>query len=630
MCLLTKFERVHFKNILSINFETFRALEIFEDNSTGQKGCTSLFNLLNQTSCKIGREKLHSAILRPTTDIKILKSRFDTIDIILKEISIKANENSIQSIIASCKSLPVITSTIKTFNTSLQRRPIWNKIRSYITKTTTIFECINASEELKGSIYFRNFLDVFDGPIMNSLLEMINSTIDWNTESLDPQTVSVVPEVDSQLAEYRATYNDMEIILDSAAKEISKKLNNVVAETITVAYIPQLGFLAALDSSGETNEFIDEDITSSWFEVFSTGSTKYFKNETVERLDSQFGDVYSLICDAEIDILNVLQDEILKHAGILLNIYNAIGDIDMMISLAKASLHLGFNRPTMVDEPILNICDMTHPFFKDSYVRNSLKLNNHSTDIGNSENIAVITGPNFSGKSTILKQCGVLVFLAHIGCFVPSTSAIIGITDAILTRMQNPEILDKPKSTFFSDCQQMSNCLNFSTQKSLLLIDEFGTGTDIYDGPALLISAINNLISREGSPRSIIATNFFEILKDENSFLEKKPLMYYMRTVLESVSSPKDISYLYQLSPGVTTTTFGIICAKHCGIPTDIIKRAQEIQETSEEYESAQTNAQEDMSHIEASIKLHLTQSIDFSSSADDLRREIQTRFKSK
>ncbi|OWB51429.1 hypothetical protein B5S27_g2990 [[Candida] boidinii] len=362
---------------------------------------------------------------------------------------------------------------------------------------------------------------------MNSLLEMINSTIDWNTESLDPQTVSVVPEVDSQLAEYRATYNDMEIILDSAAKEISKKSNNVVAETITVAYIPQLGFLAALDSSEETNEFIGEDITSSWFEVFSTGSTKYFKNETVERLDSQFGDVYSLICDAEIDILNVLQDEILKHADILLKVYNAIGDIDMMISLAKASLHLGFNRPTMVDEPILNICDMTHPFFKDSYVRNSLKLNNHSTDIGNSENIAVITGPNFSGKS-------------------------------------------------------------------------------------------------------IIATNFFEILKNENSFLEKKPLMYYMRTVLESVSSPKDISYLYQLSPGVTTTTFGIICAKHCGIPTDIIKRAQEIQETSDEYESAQTNAQEDMSHIEASIKLHLTQSIDFSSSADDLRREIQTRFKSK
>ncbi|OWB59989.1 hypothetical protein B5S29_g854 [[Candida] boidinii] len=613
---------------MSINFDTFRALEIFENNSTGQKGCKSLFNLLNQTSCKIGREKLYSAILRPTTDIKILKNRFDTIDIILKEISIKRDENSMQSIISSCKSLPVITSTIKTFNNSLQKTSIWNQIRSYITNIINIFDSIDNSEELKESIYFRNYLDVFDKSLMNSLLEMINSTIDWNAESLNPQTISVLPGVDPQLAEYRATYNDMEIILDGTAKEISRRFDKMVADIITVAYIPQLGFLVALDSNEETEEFIDANITSSWFEVFSTGTTKYFKNETVEALDSKFGDVYSLICDAEIDILSILQDEIMKHSDILLKVYNAIGDIDMMISLAKASLHLGFNRPTMVEEPILNISDMTHPFFKDSYVRNSLKLNNYSTDINRSENVAVITGPNFSGKSTILKQCGLLVFLAHIGCFVPSTSATIGITDAILTRMQNPEILDKPQSTFFSDCQQMSNCLNFSTQKSLLLIDEFGTGTDVYDGPALLIAAINNLISREGSPRSIIATNFFEILKDENSFLEKKPLLYYMRTVLESVSSSKEISYLYQLTPGVTTTTYGIICAKHCGIAADIIKRAEEIQETSKEYDNVHSSTQEEMSHIETSIKLHLTQNIDTSLNADELRRGIQALFK--
>ncbi|OWB54511.1 hypothetical protein B5S28_g360 [[Candida] boidinii] len=613
---------------MSINFDTFRALEIFENNSTGQKGCKSLFNLLNQTSCKIGREKLYSAILRPTTDIKILKNRFDTIDIILKEISIKRDENSMQSIISSCKSLPVITSTIKTFNNSLQKTSIWNQIRSYITNIINIFDSIDNSEELKESIYFRNYLDVFDKSLMNSLLEMINSTIDWNAESLNPQTISVLPGVDPQLAEYRATYNDMEIILDGTAKEISRRFDKMVADIITVAYIPQLGFLVALDSNEETEEFIDANITSSWFEVFSTGTTKYFKNETVEALDSKFGDVYSLICDAEIDILSILQDEIMKHSDILLKVYNAIGDIDMMISLAKASLHLGFNRPTMVEEPILNISDMTHPFFKDSYVRNSLKLNNYATDINRSENVAVITGPNFSGKSTILKQCGLLVFLAHIGCFVPSTSATIGITDAILTRMQNPEILDKPQSTFFSDCQQMSNCLNFSTQKSLLLIDEFGTGTDVYDGPALLIAAINNLISREGSPRSIIATNFFEILKDENSFLEKKPLLYYMRTVLESVSSSKEISYLYQLTPGVTTTTYGIICAKHCGIAADIIKRAEEIQETSKEYDNVHSSTQEEMSHIETSIKLHLTQNIDTSLNADELRRGIQALFK--
>lgn len=613
---------------MSINFDTFRALEIFENNSTGQKGCKSLFNLLNQTSCKIGREKLYSAILRPTTDIKILKNRFDTIDIILKEISIKRDENNMQSIISSCNSLPVITSTIKTFNNSLQKTSIWNQIRSYITNIINIFNSIDNSEELKESIYFCNYLDVFDKSLMNSLLEMINSTIDWNAESLDPQTISVLPGVDPHLAEYRATYNDMEIILDDTAKEISRRFDKIVADIFTVAYIPQLGFLVALDSNEETKEFIDANITSSWFEVFSTGTTKYFKNETVEALDSKFGDVYSLICDAEIDILSILQDEIMKHSNILLKVYNAIGDIDMMISLAKASLHLGFNRPTMVEEPILNISDVTHPFFKDRYVRNSLKLNNYSTDINRSENVAVITGPNFSGKSTILKQCGLLVFLAHIGCFVPSTSATIGITDAILTRMQNPEILDKPQSTFFSDCQQMSNCLNFSTQKSLLLIDEFGTGTDVYDGPALLISAINNLISREGSPRSIIATNFFEILKDENSFLEKKPLLYYMRTVLESVSSSKEISYLYQLSPGVTTTTYGIICAKHCGIAADIIKRAEEIQETSKEYDNVHSSTQEEMSHIETSIKLHLTQNIDTSLNADQLRRGIQALFK--
>ncbi|GME75778.1 unnamed protein product [[Candida] boidinii] len=101
-----------------------------------------------------------------------------------------------------------------------------------------------------------------------------------------------------------------------------------------------------------------------------------------------------------------------------------------------------------------------------------------------------------------------------------------------------------------------------------------------------------------------------------------------MRTVLESVSSSKEISYLYQLTPGVTTTTYGIICAKHCGIAADIIKRAEEIQETSKEYDNVHSSTQEEMSHIETSIKLHLTQNIDTSLNADELRRGIQALFK--
>mmetsp|Transcript_37010 Transcript_37010/g.54189 ORF Transcript_37010/g.54189 Transcript_37010/m.54189 type:complete len:218 (+) Transcript_37010:675-1328(+) len=201
---------------------------------------------------------------------------------------------------------------------------------------------------------------------------------------------------------------------------------------------------------------------------------------TSRNLDDEIGDLDAFIKDTESMIVSELEEEILECESELRSTFGALAELDCILSFASCAADLNFVRPEVVsgndgsnEENIIFIENGRHPLqeliIDDEFIAND-------TMIDNTNRVNVITGPNFSGKSCYTRQVGVLVYLAHIGCFLPCDRAKISITDQILARISSVETCAVPQSSFQLDLTQMASIMRRSTSRTLVLIDEFGKG----------------------------------------------------------------------------------------------------------------------------------------------------------
>jgi DNA mismatch repair protein MSH5 len=192
----------------------------------------------------------------------------------------------------------------------------------------------------------------------------------------------------------------------------------------------------------------------------------------------------------------------------------------------------------------------------------------------------MLTGPNYSGKSIYLKQVALIVYMAHVGSFVPADRSIIGLTDKILTRITTIETVSRMHSAFMSDLQQISSAVNQATNRSLLIIDEFGKGTDTADGAGLACGVFEYLLNLgDTRPKVVAATHFHEIF--ENGFLAQRPELEYahmeVRVDKETTNIEEQITYLYNLGPKRSVSSYGTVCAALNGIAHNVVDRAEEL-----------------------------------------------------
>lgn len=192
----------------------------------------------------------------------------------------------------------------------------------------------------------------------------------------------------------------------------------------------------------------------------------------------------------------------------------------------------------------------------------------------------MMTGPNYSGKSVYLKQIALVVYLAHIGSFVPADHATIGLTDKILTRISTRESVSRAQSAFMIDLQQVALAVTLATRRSLIIIDEFGKGTNASDGAGLACGTFEYFLSLGlERPKVLGATHFHEIF--ESSFLSERPEVAFghmdVRVDSEKEVVEDQIIYLYKFQPGRSTSSFGTCCAAMNGIDPAIVERAEEL-----------------------------------------------------
>lgn len=207
----------------------------------------------------------------------------------------------------------------------------------------------------------------------------------------------------------------------------------------------------------------------------------------------------------------------------------------------------------------------------------------------------LLTGPNYSGKSIYLKSIAQTIYLSHLGSFVPCTSALVGLTPAILTRIRTCETVSRPHSAFMIDLQQVASILTMATRRSLVVIDEFGKGTEACDGAGLAAGVLQHLLGRrEQAPKVLAATHFHEIF--EAGFLPRQNGLGFahMEVRVDEVRRRRvdddederdvdglagggggaEVTYLYNLRPGRNSDSFGTQCAAMNGVPAAIVERA--------------------------------------------------------
>jgi len=188
------------------------------------------------------------------------------------------------------------------------------------------------------------------------------------------------------------------------------------------------------------------------------------------------------------------------------------------------------------------------------------------------EQIWLITGPNMAGKSTFLRQVGIAVYLAHIGSFVPCTSAAIGLCDRIFTRVGASDQIARGASTFFVEMQETATILRQATDRSLVLLDEVGRGTSTYDGLSLAWAVTETLHEGPGAkPRTLFATHYHELTDLEST------LPRLRNHTVRVEERGHEIVFLHSIAPGRADRSYGIHVAKLAGVPEPVLRRARAI-----------------------------------------------------
>jgi DNA mismatch repair protein MutS len=245
-----------------------------------------------------------------------------------------------------------------------------------------------------------------------------------------------------------------------------------------------------------------------------------------------------------------------------------LATLDVWAALAEQAVRGRYVRPAITNRFELVLRECRHPVVermmpRESFIPNSIRLTE-------SERVALVTGPNMAGKSTILRQIGLCVVLAQLGSFVPAEEAAIGVVDRLFTRVGASDNLSEGQSTFMVEMSETSAILHNATSRSLVLLDEIGRGTSTYDGVAIAWAVTEHLHDKVGC-KTMFATHYHELMQLPERLQHARN---YNVAVRESGDT---VVFLHRLEPGGTDRSYGIHVGQLAGLPREVVLRAREI-----------------------------------------------------
>ena len=555
---ITKLARIEEENYVRLDKFTVRNLELV--NPLGEEG-RSLLDILDTTVTPMGARMMRRWLLFPLKDTEAINARLDAVEQLMRDTGTRnavtarlEGVGDMERIISKVAVGRVSPRELVFLRDSLAAVADLRQMCSGHESLTTIAEQLNPCTQLRERIEHEI---VDDAPVAVNRGQVIK------------------PGVDAELDELR------EIAFQG--KDYLLRLQQRESETTGIGSL-KIGYNNVFGYYIEVTNTHRDKVPPQWIrkqtlvnaERYITEELKQYEEKILtaqERIEIIENRLFAALVAAVSDYIQAIQLDA-----------TLIGRLDVLTSFARVSLANHYNRPVVDNSLELSLCEARHPVIErqlpesDPYIANSVTLNNESAQI------LMITGPNMSGKSALLRQTALNVIMAQTGCFVAADSAHIGIVDKVFTRVGASDNISLGESTFMVEMNEAASILNNMSRRSLILFDELGRGTSTYDGISIAWAIVEHIHNHNGiHPKTLFATHYHELNDMEAGFDRVKNYNVSVREINGKVV------FLRKLSRGGSEHSFGIHVAKLAGMPPEIVARATEVLHRLESINSRET-----------------------------------------
>ncbi|KAL3985011.1 MutS domain V family protein [Acanthocheilonema viteae] len=565
---ITTIKTITLDEIVQVDDSSKRALQIFKDelhpsacktySVGGTREGISLFRMCNRCQSKSGEALLRCWFERPTTNRKILTNRVAAVHYFVQDCNLDAAD----FIRIRLKKICILKGILKRVKSQRLTLNDWRNLYTTCNTAQQIMDYIK-KREIKLALFDDEMTNVCKD--ITRITAVIFEVINFSESFMENRFV-VNANVDGNLDQLKKLYASLPETLTHIARMEATVLN----VPSSVCYIPMFGYLLVVPKNTAFPPSVQNEIEL----LYETENAIHVKNERMRQLDREIGDIKMEIIDIETNAMLKLKQFICRYDKAIREAAYICATLDCIISLALTAREYEWYCPRYVDESVIDVDDGRHAIMEllstSKFVPNPIRSGGAQTKM------KILMGPNASGKSIYLKQIGIIVFLAHIGSFVPAKSAIIGPVDRIITRMHTLDCVLDGMSTFATDLSQMALALRRGTGNSLILIDEFGKGTVMEAGISLLTSSLNYWI-RKGKTDCphVFAVSHFHSLIDH--VIKDADLLSFL--TMDVMLNDGNFDFQYKLVDGFIDFSHASYIASKMGIDNEIIRRANQIHE---------------------------------------------------
>jgi DNA mismatch repair protein MutS len=546
---LNRLETYHLDQYLLLDETSSRNLELLKNLRTGAKKGT-LLGVLDATVTAMGGRLLRHWLQYPLQDPRAIERRLDALEQAKEAITVR---RLLREHLKSVADLERLGSKIAMGQANA--RDLLALGRSIRTLPQ-----VAADLESLGAKLFHWDAENFSP--LDSISDLIESAIDPDPPPTLSEGGIIRRGYDSELDELiRIATEGKSYLAELAAAERDR----TGIASLKVSYNKVFGYYIEIprSRSGSVPSHYIRKQTLVNAERYITEELKDFETRVLGAQEKRAALEFSIFSD--------IRRQVMEEHPRIAAAARFIARLDCLLSLAEVADQNQYTRPEINEEGVVDIAEGRHPVVEkliagERFVPNSLFMDQAENQV------AVITGPNMAGKSTVLRQVALIVLMAHVGSFVPARSARISVTDRIFTRVGALDNLSQGQSTFLVEMQETANIVNNATPRSLVVMDEIGRGTSTYDGLSIAWAVAEHLHDLRGrGVKTLFATHYHELTE----IARIKPRVKNFNIAVKEWND--EIIFLHKLSPGGANRSYGIQVARLAGIPDEIVRRSKKI-----------------------------------------------------
>lgn len=537
---LKTIKRIEREKILLIDPKTAKHLELTEKPFGGEEG--TLFHHLKETITPQGTRYLKEVILSPSRDLYFINQRLARVEFL------KENPDLLKKLREALRKVSDLDRLSTRFSTKKFH------IRDFLRLSESVFTLNQILSEMLNHELFGFLLPSTQ---ILDLAEEIQRTISDNPPQDPPGWIKEGVNRELDELKYLMTHSKEKLL---EIEKVERERTGI--PNLRVGYNQVFGFYFEV-----TKSHLDK-VPTHYIRKQTLQNAERFYTQELKELEMKILSAQERVTEIEKEIIETLRERILLNLQELGRLSAIVKEIDLIQAFAKVAIDFKYVKPHITTKKALIIKDGRHPVvernLKETFIPNDTYLDPEE------QVMYIITGPNMSGKSTYLRQVALIVLMAHMGSFVPASSAEIPLTDRIFSRIGASDDVTKGVSTFMAEMMETAEILRNATENSLLILDEIGRGTSTTDGIAIAW-ACAEYIATKIKAKTLFATHYHEL--SELAKLVNTIRNYHMMVT----EWEGKVIFMRKLKEGALSKSYGIHVASLSGIPEEVIERAKEI-----------------------------------------------------